>query len=217
MIFLSDKLIFPPVTLADENGLLAVGGDLSPARLLLAYKSGIFPWYNPGEPIIWYSPDPRMVLYPSQLKVSKSLRKILDKGGFKVTYNQNFKKVIFNCKNIKRKDALGTWITDEMEQAYIQLHNLGIAKSIEVWQNNELVGGLYGIDLGTVFCGESMFSKSSNASKIAFFHLVQKLKSENYKLIDCQVYNPFLASLGAVEIPRDKFIDLLNFKDKKQG
>ncbi len=215
MIFLSDKLIFPPVTLADENGLLAVGGDLSPERLLLAYKSGIFPWFNPGEPIIWYSPDPRMILYPSQLKVSKSMRKILDNGNFKVTYNQNFKQVIANCKNIKRKDALGTWITDEMEQAYIQLHNLGIAKSVEVWQNNELIGGLYGIDLGTVFCGESMFSKISNASKIAFYHLVQKLEVENYKLIDCQVYNPFLASLGAVEIERDVFIKLLNFKDKR--
>ena len=215
MIFLTDKLIFPPVTLADENGLLAVGGDLSPERLLLAYKSGIFPWFNPGEPIIWYSPDLRMVLYPSQLKVSKSMRKILDKGDFKVTFNQNFKQVIANCKNIKRKDALGTWITDEMEQAYIKLHNLGIAKSVEVWQNNELVGGLYGIDLGTVFCGESMFSKRSNASKIAFYYLVQKLESKHYKLIDCQVYNPFLASLGAVEIPRDVFMELLDFKDKK--
>ncbi len=170
MIFLSDKLIFPPVTLADKNGLLAVGGDLSSDRLILAYKSGIFPWFNPGEPIIWYSPNPRMVLYPDQLKVSKSMRKILDKGDFTVTFNQDFEQVIAQCKQIKRKDALGTWITDEMEQAYMQLYNLGIAKSVEVWQNDQLIGGLYGIDLGTIFCGESMFSKVSNASKIAFYH-----------------------------------------------
>lgn len=214
MIFLSDQLIFPPVTLADENGLLAFGGDLSPERLILAYRSGIFPWYNPGEPIIWYSPDPRMVMYPSQLKVSKSLRKVLDKEDFKVTYNENFEQVISQCKNIERKDALGTWITDEMEQAYIKLHQLGIAKSVEVWRNKELVGGLYGIDLNTVFCGESMFSKVSNASKIAFYHLTQKLLKKNYKIIDCQVYNPFLESLGAVEIERDAFMKLLNFKDK---
>jgi len=209
MIFLSDELIFPPVTLADENGLLAIGGDLSPDRLLLAYKSGIFPWYNPGEPIVWYSPNPRMVLYPNKFKVSKSMRKILQKGNFNVSFNQNFEQVISQCKNIKRKDALGTWITNEMEQAYMQLHNLGYAKSVEVWQNNELVGGLYGIDLGTIFCGESMFSKVSNASKIAFYHLVQKLEKEKYKLIDCQVYNPFLASLGAEEIGRHEFIDIL--------
>jgi leucyl/phenylalanyl-tRNA--protein transferase len=214
MIFLSDQLIFPPVTLADENGLLAFGGDLSPERLILAYRSGIFPWYNPREPIIWYSPDPRMVLYLNQLKVSKSLRKVLDKGDYQITYNQNFEQVISQCKNIERKDALGTWITDEMEQAYIKLHQLGIAKSVEVWQNKELVGGLYGIDLDTVFCGESMFSKVSNASKIAFYHLTQKLEKENYKIIDCQVYNPFLESLGAVEIPRAVFMELLNFKDK---
>jgi leucyl/phenylalanyl-tRNA--protein transferase len=210
MIFLSDELIFPPVSFADENGLLAIGGDLSPDRLLLAYKSGIFPWYNPGEPIIWYSPDPRMVLYPSQLKVSKSMRKILNKGDYKVTFNQHFEQVISQCKNVKRKEGLGTWITDAMEKAYIQLHHLGYAKSVEVWQNNELIGGLYGIDLGTIFCGESMFSKVSNASKIAFYHLAQKLEKEKYKLIDCQVYNSFLASLGAEEMPREDFIDILN-------
>jgi len=209
MYFLTEELIFPAVEKADKNGMLAVGGDLSPARLVLAYKSGIFPWYNPGEPIIWYSPDPRMVLHPSRLKVSKSMRKILDKGDFKVTFNENFAQVISQCKNIKRKDALGTWITDEMEQAYLRLHYLGIAKSVEVWQNKALIGGLYGIDLGTIFCGESMFSTVTNASKIAFFHLAQKLENENYKLIDCQVYNPFLASLGALEISREDFIKML--------
>ncbi|MBT8316439.1 MAG: leucyl/phenylalanyl-tRNA--protein transferase [Lutibacter sp.] len=210
MYLLSKELLFPPVHLANKDGLLAIGGDLSVERLMLAYKSGIFPWYNQGEPIVWYSPNPRMVLFPNDLKISKSMKQVIRRGDFRVTFNQNFSEVISNCKHIYRSSDLGeTWITDEMQQAYINLHNKGIAKSVEVWQENELVGGLYGIDLGTVFCGESMFSKVSNASKFAFIKLVQKLESEYYKLIDCQVYNNHLASLGADEISRDEFLTYL--------
>ena len=175
MYLLSKDLVFPPVNLANKDGLLAVGGDLSTERLLLAYKSGIFPWYNQGEPIIWYSPNFRMVLFPKNLKISKSMKQIIRKNQFRATFNQNFPEVISNCKNSYREGQGGTWITDEMEQAYINMHKLGLAKSVEVWEGNELVGGLYGIDLGHVFCGESMFSKVSNASKFAFIPLVHKL------------------------------------------
>jgi leucyl/phenylalanyl-tRNA--protein transferase len=209
MYLLSKDLVFPQVNLADKNGLLAVGGDLSVERLLLAYKSGIFPWYNKGEPIIWYSPDPRMVLFPKNLKISKSMKQIIRKNQFRATFNQNFLEVIANCKNSYREGQGGTWITDEMEKAYINLHNLGVAKSVEVWEGNELVGGLYGIDLGHIFCGESMFSKVSNASKFAFIYLVQKLEKEHYTLIDCQVYNEHLDSLGAEEISRSEFLTYL--------
>jgi len=209
MYLLSKELVFPPVHLANEDGLLAIGGDLSVERLLLAYKSGIFPWYNQGEPIIWYSPNPRMVLFPKNLKVSKSMKQLIKKNEFTITYNQSFSEVISNCKTIFRDDQGGTWITDEMQQAYINLHKKGITKSVEVWQADELVGGLYGIDLGTIFCGESMFSKVSNASKLAFIYLTQKLEKENYKLIDCQVYNNHLASLGADEISRGEFLNFL--------
>jgi len=209
MYLLSKDLIFPPVHLANKDGLLAIGGDLSEERLLLAYKSGIFPWYNQGEPIIWYSPNPRMVLFPKDLKISKSMKQVIRKNEFKITFNQSFAEVISKCKNIERDGQGGTWITNEMQEAYIKLQKLGIAKSVEVWQKDKLVGGLYGIDLGTVFCGESMFSKVSNASKMAFIFLVQKLEKENYKLIDCQVYNSHLESLGADEIPRDEFLTYL--------
>ena len=209
MFLLSKELVFPSVHLANKDGLLAVGGDLSVERLLLAYKSGIFPWFNQGEPIIWYSPNPRMVLFPKDLKISKSMKQVIHKNEFEVTFNENFEEVISNCKTIEREGQGGTWITNEMQEAYLKLHKKGIAKSVEVCLNNELVGGLYGIDLGTVFCGESMFSKVSNASKIAFIYLVQKLEKEKYKLIDCQVYNDHLASLGAVEISRDEFLSYL--------
>ncbi len=209
MYLLSKDLIFPPVHLADKYGLLAFGGDLSAERLLLAYKSGIFPWYNQEEPIVWYSPDPRMVLFPKKLKISKSMKQVIRKNQFRATFNQNFEEVIANCKNSYREGQGGTWITDEMEQAYINLHNLGVAKSVEVWDGNELVGGLYGIDLGHIFCGESMFSKVSNASKFAFIYLVQKLEKEHYSLIDCQVYNEHLDSLGAEEISRSEFLTYL--------
>ena len=209
MYLLSKEIVFPPVHVADKDGLLAIGGDLSVERLELAYKSGIFPWYNEGEPIIWYSPDPRMVLFPKDLKISKSMKQIIRKNEFKITYNQNFGEVILNCKNMYRVGQGGTWITNQMQQAYIKLHEKGIAKSVEVWQNDELVGGLYGIDLGHVFCGESMFSKVSNASKLAFIYLIQKLEKQQYKLIDCQVYNSHLASLGASEISRVAFLKYL--------
>ncbi|MEN8124902.1 MAG: leucyl/phenylalanyl-tRNA--protein transferase [Bacteroidota bacterium] len=212
MIFLGKELIFPDVETASTEGIVAIGGDLSPERLILAYKSGIFPWYNEGEPIIWYSPNSRMVLYPEHLKISKSMQQVLRKGDFKITYNQNFEEVIHQCKNIYRKDQGGTWITNSMEDSYINLHKMGMAKSVEVWQNNELVGGLYGVDLGNIFCGESMFSKVSNMSKVAFIHLAKKLEKDNYKLIDCQVYNAHLASLGAVEIPRKDFIEILQIE-----
>ncbi|MBZ4041747.1 leucyl/phenylalanyl-tRNA--protein transferase [Flavobacterium hibisci] len=204
-----DDLFFPPVSVADEDGILAIGGDLSSERLHLAYKSGIFPWFNEGEPILWWSPDPRMVLFLDELIVSKSMRNILNRNRFKVTLNQSFKDVISNCQKIKRDGQNGTWISNEMIDAYCKLNTEGIAKSVEVWQDDVLVGGLYGIDLGHVFCGESMFSKVSNASKVAFIALVNYLKKENYKLIDCQVYNPHLESLGCREIDRDDFMSIL--------
>jgi len=216
MILLSDKLWFPPVETASPDGIVAFGGDLSSERLLLAYKSGIFPWFNEGEPVIWHSPKERMVLFPNELKVSKSMKQVLKKDMFNVTFNQNFKEVIRACKTMYREGQGGTWITDEMEQAYVNLHELGFAKSVEVWRfldaarnDKELVGGLYGVDLGSVFCGESMFSSVSNASKIAFIYLIEKLKKEHYKLIDCQVYTDHLASLGAREILRTEFMKYL--------
>ena len=208
MQILTDKIEFPSVETANQYGMVAVGGDLSPERLLLAYKSGIFPWYSEDEPIVWYSPNPRMVLFPEKLKVSKSMRQLLKKDVFKVTFNQAFQEVISNCKTVNRsaQGETGTWITDEMKEAYIKLHELGIAKSIEVWKDDVLVGGLYGLEINDIFCGESMFSYVSNASKIAFVHLI---KNHNYKLIDCQVYNPHLESLGAEEISRSKFLRVL--------
>lgn len=212
MYFLTKELFFPPVNETDEDGILAIGGDLSPERLLLAYKSGIFPWFDEDEPILWWSPEERMVLFPNEFSVSKSMRNILNRGVFKVTFNQNFKEVISNCSSIKRDGQRGTWITDGMIEAYSKLNEMGIAKSVEVWQEDILVGGLYGIDLGHIFCGESMFSKVSNASKVAFVSLVKKLKEENYKLLDCQVHNDHLESLGAREIPMEDFIAILKSK-----
>jgi len=212
MIWLTDKIEFPPYELATKDGILALGGDLSSERLIYAYSKGIFPWFNEGEPIVWYSPPERMVLFQEELKVSKSMKQVLKKQNFEITENLVFEEVIFNCKNTERKDQDGTWITNEMEQAYIELHKKGIAKSIEVWQKDSngdkiLVGGLYGVDIGNgIFCGESMFSKASNMSKVAFIYLAQK---KDYKLIDCQVYNNHLASLGAREIERSVFLNFL--------
>ena len=212
MYFLSKELFFPPVSEANPDGILAIGGDLSPERLLLAYKSGIFPWFEEGEPIFWWSPNKRMVLFLDELVVSKSMRNILNRNIFKVTFNQNFREVITNCQNMERDGQNGTWITKDMTEAYCKLHELGIAKSVEVWQNQELVGGLYGIDLGHIFCGESMFSKVSNASKVAFIALVNQLKKGSYKVLDCQVYNEHLESLGCREIDRTDFMELLKSK-----
>ena len=209
MFLLGKKIEFPDVVLASPDGILAIGGDLSPERLLLAYQSGIFPWFSEGEPIVWYSPEKRMVLFPKELKVSKSMKQLIRKGIYRITWNQNFEAVIKACQESPRKDQDGTWITEEMRHAYIKLHALGHAKSVEVWREEELVGGLYGIDLGHVFCGESMFTRENNTSKLAFIQLVQKLQKNNYLLIDCQVYTAHLASLGAREIPRKEFTKLL--------
>ena len=209
MYFLSKDLFFPPVELASKEGILAVGGDLSSARLLLAYRNGIFPWFDCNEPILWWSPPKRMVVFPKSYKVSKSMRNILNKNCFKVTMNNNFKSVIIHCQNIKRKGQDGTWITDDIVASYTKLHEAGIAKSIEVWQDDKIVGGLYGIDLGTVFCGESMFSIVPNASKVAFISLINHLKENNYKLLDCQIHNDHLEKLGAFEISRNEFMELI--------
>ena len=208
MIFLSERLVFPDIHNADPNGVLAVGGDLSIERLTLAYRNGIFPWYAEGEPIVWYSPDPRMVLYPDDLRVSRSMHQFINSKKHRVTFNTAFASVISNCKSIDRskQGQSGTWITTEMQDAYIDLHKCGLAKSVEVWKDNELVGGLYGVEVGNIFCGESMFSKISNASKLAFIALVRQNK---YALIDCQVYNSHLASLGAKEIERNVFVGYL--------
>lgn len=209
MYILPKELFFPPVHSAHSSGIVALGGDLSPERLQLAYHSGIFPWFEDGEPITWWSPDPRMVLFLDELVVSKSMRNILNRNIFTVTFNQNFRDVISNCQKIKRDGQNGTWITNDMIEAYCKLNELGIAKSVEVWQNDELVGGLYGVDLGHIFCGESMFSKVSNASKVAFIALVNELKANNYKVLDCQVYNEHLESLGCREIDRADFMEIL--------
>lgn len=209
MYYLLQELFFPPVEEADDDGILAIGGDLSVARLKLAYSSGIFPWFEEGQPIIWWSPNPRMVLFLDDLVITKSMRNILKRNIFKVTFNQNFREVITHCQQVKRDGQSGTWITNDMIEAYCDLHESGMAKSVEVWLEDQLVGGLYGVDLGNVFCGESMFSVVSNASKIAFITLVQHLKQHNYRLLDCQVYNDHLASLGCVEIDRSDFMMIL--------
>jgi leucyl/phenylalanyl-tRNA--protein transferase len=210
-LFVLDKeIVFPPVHLAEPDGLLAVGGDLSVNRLLLAYQSGIFPWYE-GDHILWWCPDPRFILTPGHLKVSKSMRQLLNRKAFRFTINQAFEAVINSCKSIERRGQNGTWITESMKAAYIRLHKLGYAHSAEVWHNNELVGGLYGVRLGNVFFGESMFSKMSNASKFAFICFVQELQADGVELIDCQVYTEHLESLGARMIPRTEFIQRLQF------
>lgn len=207
MIFrLDDRLLFPDPALAEDDGLLAVGGDLSVERLLLAYKNGIFPWYGHDMPIMWYSPHQRFVLYPQQLKISKSMRRVQSSGRFTVTTNKAFSAVITACSAAKREGQDGTWITAGMIKAYTKLHQKGHAHSVEVWQDNELVGGLYGVEVNNVFCGESMFSKVSNASKKA---LIQLCQSDKYKLIDCQVYTGHLESMGAVMISREEYMQVL--------
>lgn len=211
----SDPAQFPDPGYAqvEPDGLLAVGGDLSPARLLNAYRQGIFPWYSEGEPILWWSPNPRAVLFPEELKISRSLRKTLRKHLFKVTLDCAFAEVIEACSESRtNKDGSqsGTWITPEMKAAYIELHRIGFAHSVECWEGDELVGGLYGVSMGKVFFGESMFARRSDASKVGFTHLVEQLLAWEFKLIDCQVYTDHLASLGAVDIPRDTFLTLLD-------
>ncbi len=201
---------FPDVELADNNGLLAFGGNLEESTLLNAYKKGIFPWYNPDEPICWYCPNPRFVLFPEKIKISKSMKTILKKNIFSFSIDTDFIGVIKNCRMAKRKTAPGTWITDKIETAYTTLFKNGYVHSAEASHNKKLVGGLYGVQLGKVFFGESMFANESNASKFAFIKYVEALQKNGVALIDCQVYTPHLESLGAEFIPRKKFISLLN-------
>ena len=207
---LDDKIAFPDPNLADESGLLAVGGDLSVERLVLAYSNGIFPWYSEGEPIMWWSPDPRMILFPDQLKVSKSLRQTINNTEYEVRFDTQFEKVISNCSKAPRTDQDGTWITREMKNAYIALHKLGLAHSVETYFNGELVGGLYGISLGKAFFGESMFFIKRDASKIALYFLIQKLKEWDFHFIDAQVETEHLKSMGAQLISRKEFLISLN-------
>ena len=198
---------FPPLELAlrEPNGLLCAGGDLTPQRLVMAYLKGIFPWYSPGEPILWWSPDPRMVLFPAEFKLSRSLRKTLRKADYRVRLDTRFKAVIEACARTERKDQAGTWITPEIQAAYVKLHELGYAHSVETWADDRLVGGLYGIAIGKMFYGESMFAHATDASKIALAHLVRFLADNGFGLIDCQMNTTHLASLGAREIPRSEF------------
>ncbi|MCS6968378.1 MAG: leucyl/phenylalanyl-tRNA--protein transferase [Cytophagales bacterium] len=205
----SDSLQFPSPELADENGLLAYGGDLSPERILAAYEQGIFPWFNEGSPPLWWSPNPRFVLFPENIKISKSMRQVLRRRYFTITVNHAFEQVIRQCRCTPRPGQEGTWITEEVEQAYYQLHRQGWAHSVEAWQNGQLVGGLYGLIFERCFFGESMFTHVSNASKAAFITLVANLKKADFVLVDCQVYTEHLESLGAEMIPRRMFIHLL--------
>lgn len=213
-----DPTDFPDVSLAltEPDGLLAVGGDLSEERLLAAYRKGIFPWYNEDQPILWWSPDPRAVLFPENLKISKSLRKKIRKDLVTVKFDTAFEQVMLECA-APRLEQNGTWISDEMREAYIRLHKQGYAHSVECWQDNTLVGGLYGIAIGQIFFGESMFSRVTDASKIAFVYLVQHLKAKGFALIDCQVSSAHLASLGACEIGRSEFVTYLNEYCLKDG
>ena len=200
---------FPSPQSATQEGIVAVGGDLNPLRILEAYKNGIFPWFNDDENLMWWSPDPRMILFPEKIKISKSFKSFLKKKEYRVSFNENFEDVIESCSNIKRVNQKGTWITNGLKQSFIELHLMGYAHSVEVWQNGVIIGGLYGLDLGNIFCGESMFSIKSNASKVGLYFLCQELKQNNYRFIDCQVPSQHLRSLGAEEISRDNFLKKL--------
>ena len=203
---LSDAIVFPPPDLAGEGGLLAVGGDLSPQRLLAAYKAGIFPWFGEDDPILWWSPDPRMILYPNRFHVSRSLRRVINKGIFKVTMDMDFDTIIENCARVRLDSGEGTWITEKMEKAYKRLFRMGFAHSVETWLNGKIVGGLYGVSLGRCFFGESMYWVEPNASKVALYHLVKFLEINSFAFIDCQVYSKHMQRLGACEIPRRRFV-----------
>ena len=207
---LSEDLVFPSPHLASKEGLLAVGGDLTRRRLLLAYSMGIFPWFSEGEPILWWSPDPRLVLYPDELKVSRSLNKVINKGTFKVTADSAFERVINDCARVRLENSERTWIVDEMVKAYCGLHESGFAHSVEAWSNDRLAGGLYGVSLGNCFFGESMFTRVSNASKVAFVALVKHLRTLNFALIDCQITTGHLTRFGARQISRFRYLDELD-------
>ena len=210
MYQLTSQHVFPSVSSANKEGVVAVGGDLSPERILLAYKNGIFPWFENDDLLTWWSPDPRMVLIPEKLIISKSTKKILKDNPFKITFNRSFNEVVNACAKVKRFGQDATWITSGLKKSFNTLHKQGHAFSVEVWKDYELVGGLYGIDLGDVFCGESMFTKANNASKIGFIFLVKELVKNGYKLIDCQVPSAHLKSLGAEEISRSDFLKYLS-------
>lgn len=206
---LPDELIFPSPELAEDNGLLAVGGDLSESRLLLAYSKGIFPWYSEGDPIMWWSTDPRMILVPDKFKCSRSLKQTIKKGIYQVTMDSAFESVIMHCASVHSRNDGDTWITDEMIEAYIHLHRSGLAHSVETWFDDKLVGGLYGVSLGSAFFGESMFAEKSNASKVAFVLLIQQLQKWGFTLIDCQITTSHIKTFGAHEVSRRKFMTLL--------
>lgn len=211
MIFnLGEEIIFPPVDSSEPDGLLAFGGDLSPERLLTAYSSGIFPWYNPDDPILWWSPNPRPVFVDAKMKISKSLHQIINRKTYSVSFDKAFESVLMYCSSVPRVGQDGTWLTDEMKKAYIKLHQLGYCHSVETWLDGKLVGGLYGVAIGKAFVGESMFHLADNASKVAFFHLSELLMKWNFHFIDGQVSTPHLLSLGAVETPRNEYISQLN-------
>ena len=209
MVRLGDDHIFPSPRSANEHGVVAYGGDLNPNRITQAYKQGIFPWFESDDNLLWWSPNPRMILYPEKIKISKSLKSVIKKNTFKVTFNKDFEEVIESCSNIKRLGQKGTWITSGLKESFLQLHEKGLAMSVEVWKDSKIVGGLYGLDLGNVFCGESMFSKSSNASKVALVNLSSELRKNNYKFIDCQIPTEHLKSMGGEEVSRDDFLKLL--------
>jgi leucyl/phenylalanyl-tRNA--protein transferase len=213
---LGDEIIFPPVQMTSGSGILAIGGDLSSGRLLEAYRQGIFPWYSEGDPIIWWSPNPRFVLFLEELKVSRSMKKALRQGIFRITYDHNFREVVVLCQKSRRRQK-GTWITDDMLEAYCDLHDLGFAHCAEAWYGEKLVGGIYGVSLGRCFFGESMFSLISNASKAALINLVYKLKELKFEFLDCQVYTAHLESLGARYISRSEFCDLLKMGLKHES
>ncbi|AKA68338.1 leucyl/phenylalanyl-tRNA--protein transferase [Clostridium scatologenes] len=210
---LSEDLIFPDPSLAEKDGLLAAYGDLSPERLILAYSNGIFPWFSEDEPILWWSPDPRFVLYPKNIRISHSMKKVLKRNIYKISFDACFRDVISNCAGIRKES--GTWITNDMIEAYCKLHYMGYAHSVEAWYGNKLVGGLYGIIIGKCFFGESMFSIMDNASKTAMITLCKKLQDENFVIVDCQVYSKHLESLGAVNISREKFLEIVKKESKK--
>jgi leucyl/phenylalanyl-tRNA--protein transferase len=206
---LTDELVFPPATLAEEDGLLAIGGDLTLPRLLLAYSSGLFPWSNEGEPPLWWSPDPRSVFEPGSMRVSRSLAKTLRQDRYLVSYNQAFEQVIRNCAELRINDGTGTWINPELYRAFLDLHSLGYAHSVECWRDGRLVGGVYGLSLGRCFFAESMFHLERDASKVALFHLLQRAQELGFELVDCQLPNNHLLSLGAIQIPRVEFLQRL--------
>jgi leucyl/phenylalanyl-tRNA---protein transferase len=214
---LSEELSFPHPTLAAEGGLLAVGGDLSPERLILAYRNGIFPWYSEGRPLLWWCPAPRLVLFPNELRIWRSLGKVLRRKPYRVTLDTSFRAVIRACAEVPRPEQDGTWITHELEDAFVRLHELGFAHSVEAWEGDRLVGGLYGLAIGRTFFGESMFAKRPDASKVAFVHLVRQLQAWDFDLVDCQVVTEHLLRFGAREIELDEFLERLGRSVERRG